>query len=155
MELQALAEALDFLPQDFQGYVVIETDSENAVKTMTGLGRRWQIDNFVNLRGNKVKNRAFVERITNRLKPLHAQFLHIDAHKGDQWNERADELARMGRDEANSWPHCSFDVILENKITIPFKTRQIPPKTTTAQVLEMLFSRDQCQAPRCFLHLSL
>jgi ribonuclease HI len=105
MELQALAEALDLLPKDFQGYVVIETDSENAVKIMSGLGRRWQIDNFVHVKGDKIKNRAFVERITNRLKTLQAQFLHFDAHKGDQWNERADELARMGRDEAKSWPH--------------------------------------------------
>jgi hypothetical protein len=43
----------------------------------------------------------------------------------------------MGRDEASAWPHCSFDVILENKVSIPFKTRQIPPKATTAQVSEM------------------
>jgi ribonuclease HI len=84
MELQALPEALDFLPKDFQGYVVIETDSENAVKIMTGLGRGWQIDNFVNLKGNRTKNREFVDRSTNRLKTLQAQFLHIDAHKGDQ-----------------------------------------------------------------------
>jgi ribonuclease HI len=147
MELQALAEALDILPPDFQGYVVIETDSENAVKIMSGLGRRWQIDNYVNLKGNRTKNKALVDRITNRLKTLQAQFLHIDAHKGDQWNEHADELARMGRDEANSWPHCSFDVILENRITIPFKTRQVQPKATTAQVLEMLSHETNAKLP--------
>jgi ribonuclease HI len=105
---------------------------------MTGLGRRWQIDNYINLKGNRTKNKEFVDRITNRLKTLQAQFIHIDAHKGDQWNERADALARMGRNDAASCPHCSFDVVLENKITIPFRTRQIQPKLTTAQVLEML-----------------
>jgi ribonuclease HI len=123
MELQALAEALDFLPKDFQGYIVIERDSENAVKTMSGLGRRWQIDNYVNLKGNRIKNRAFIDRIINRLKTLHADYLHIDAHKGDPWNERADALARIGRDEVISWPQCSFDVIPANAVTIPFRTR--------------------------------
>jgi ribonuclease HI len=147
MELQALAEALDLLPKDFQGYVTIETDSDNVVKIMSGLGRRWQIDKFVNLKGNRDKNRAFVDRITNRLKTLQAQFLHIDAHKGDQWNERADELARMGRDEAKSWSHFSFDVILENKTSIPFKTRQIQPNLTTSQVLEMLSQETNSKPP--------
>jgi ribonuclease HI len=83
MELQALAEALDILPKDFQGYVTIETDSENAVAIMSGKGRRWQIDNFVLLKGNKAKNRGFIDRITTRLQTLQAQFLHIDAQKGD------------------------------------------------------------------------
>jgi ribonuclease HI len=138
MELQALAEALDFLPKDFKGYVVLETDSENCIKTMTGLGRRWQIDNYVNLRGNRVKNKALVDRIVNRLKTLHADYIHVDAHKGDQWNERADELARMGRDEAISWPQCSFDVIMPNAVTIPFRTRSVPPKASTSQVLDLL-----------------
>jgi hypothetical protein len=78
---------------------------------------------------------------------LQAEFIHIDAHKGDPWNERADELARRGRDEAASWPHCSFDVILENKIPIPFRTRQIPPKTTTAELLAMLSSETNAKLP--------
>jgi ribonuclease HI len=51
MELQALDEALKVLPVDFKGYVTIESDSENAIKVMTGLGKRWQIDNFILLKG--------------------------------------------------------------------------------------------------------
>jgi hypothetical protein len=53
----------------------------------------------------------------------------------------------MGRDEANSWPHCSFDVVLENKVSIPFKTRQIPPKATTAQVLDWLSHETNAKLP--------
>jgi ribonuclease HI len=68
MELQVICEALHFLPEDFNGYVVIETDSEGCMKTMMGSGRRWQIDNYVNLKGNKVKNRGFIDKIVNRLK---------------------------------------------------------------------------------------
>jgi hypothetical protein len=56
MELQALAEALDFLSKDFQGYVVIESDSENCVKMMSGLGRRWQIDNYVKGTESRIKH---------------------------------------------------------------------------------------------------
>jgi ribonuclease HI len=123
MELQAIAEALEFLPKDFKGYVVIETDSKGCLDTMMGLGRRWQIDNYVNLKGNRVKNRSFVDRIVNRLKSLHADYRKVVGHSGDQWNDRADQLAVQGRDEAASWPQCSFELTMPNAVKIPFRTR--------------------------------
>jgi hypothetical protein len=39
MELQAILEALGALPSSFQGYVVLESDSEGCLKTMMGSGR--------------------------------------------------------------------------------------------------------------------
>jgi ribonuclease HI len=63
MELRAIDEALKFLPENFKGYIVIESDSENCIHTMRGRGQRWKKDNYVNLRGNKVKNEKFVDSI--------------------------------------------------------------------------------------------
>jgi hypothetical protein len=114
---------------------------------MCGQGKRWQIDNYILLKGNRAKNKGFVDRITTRLQSLQGQFLHTEAHKGDPWNERADEPARMGRDAAASWPHCTFDVILENKAKIPFKPRQIPPDISTSNLLSMLASETNTKLP--------
>jgi hypothetical protein len=36
MELRAIDEALKLLPEDFKGYVVIESDSEGCIATMMG-----------------------------------------------------------------------------------------------------------------------
>jgi ribonuclease HI len=97
MELRAIDEALKFLPEDFKGYIVIESDSENCIHTMRGRGQRWKKDNYVNLRGNKVKNERFVDSIITRIESLTVEYRKIEAHKGDPWNERADALAVMSR----------------------------------------------------------
>jgi ribonuclease HI len=124
MELRAIDEALKFLPADFKGHVVIETDSKGCMETMMGRGQRWQRDNYVNLRGNRVKNREFVDSIIERLKTLTVEYRKVEGHSGDQWNDRADALAVMGRNEAASWPQCSFDVIMPIKATIPSRRDQ-------------------------------
>jgi hypothetical protein len=61
----------------------------------------------------------------------------------------------MGRDAAASWPHCTFDVILENKIKIPFKSRQVPPNATSAEVLTMLSSETNAKLPDVALFQSM
>jgi ribonuclease HI len=139
MELQAIAEALDFLPRDVPCYVIIESDSEGCVNVEIGAGMRWKMDNYVNLKGNKVKNKEFIDRTTKRLQPLHTTFKKIKGHDGDQWNDMADDLAAMGRNEAASWPKCSFDVFLPNGVKIPFRTRSVRPFWTIGE----LFSRSQ------------
>jgi ribonuclease HI len=136
MELRAIDEALKLLPVDFKGYVVIESDSDGCLKTMMGRGQRWQRDNYVNLKGNRVKNAGFVDNIIERLKTLTPEYRKVKGHNGDQWNDRADKLAVMGRDEAASWPRCSFDVIMPDRASIPFHTRSIPPKSTRAALFE-------------------
>jgi ribonuclease HI len=147
MELQAITEALEFLPQDFKGYVVIESDSEGCLKVMLGSGRRWQIDNYVNLKGNKVKNRGFIDRIVRRLETLHADYRKVKGHDNDQWNDRADALAVMGRNEAASWPHCSFEITMPNAAKIPFRSRLVPPKSTREQLFEAFKAETHAKLP--------
>jgi hypothetical protein len=89
------------------------------------------------LEGNKVKNAGFIDSIIERLKTLTAEYRKVQGHNGDQGNDRADKLAVMGRDEAAAWPQCSFDVILPNAASIPFRVRSIPPKSTRAALFEV------------------
>jgi hypothetical protein len=147
MELRAIDEALKFLPEDFKGYVVIESDSKGCLDTMKGRGQRWKKDNYVNLSGNKVKNEKFVDSIIGRLESLTVEYRKVDGHSGDPWNDRADALAVMGRNEAASWPQCSFDVIMPNKASIPFITRAIPPKTTRAELFEAFSHETHMRLP--------
>jgi ribonuclease HI len=136
MELRAIDEALKSLPEDFKGYIVIESDSKCCIDTMRGRGQRWKKDNYVNLRGNKVKNEKFVDSIICRLDSLTTEYRTVGGHTGDPWNDRADALAVMGRNEAASWPQCSFDVIMPDKASIPFMSRAAPPKSTRTELFE-------------------
>jgi hypothetical protein len=99
------------------------------------------------LRGNKVKNAGFVDNIIRRLETLTAEYIKVAGHSGDQWNDRADALAVMGRDEAASWPQCSFDVIMPNKASIPFRTRSIPPKSTREALFERFSHETHIRLP--------
>jgi ribonuclease HI len=147
MELQAIDEALKLLPADFSGYVVIESDSEGCIDTMRTRGQRWKRDNYVNLRGCKVKNQKFVDSIITRLETLKVDYRKVKGHNNDTWNDRADALAVMGRNEAAAWPQCSFDVVMPNKATIPFATRSIPPKTTRVELFEAFSHETHARLP--------
>jgi ribonuclease HI len=136
MELRAIDEALKLLPEDFKGYIVIESGSKGCIDIMRGRGQRWKKDNYVNLRGNRVKNEKFVDSIISRIEFLAVEYRKVQGHSNDPWNDRADALAVMGRDEAASWPQCSFDVIMPDKASIPFRARAIPPKSTRTELFE-------------------
>jgi ribonuclease HI len=140
MELQAIDEALKLLPADFSGYIVIESDSQGCIDTMRGRGQRWKKDNYVNLRGSKVKNEKLVDSIISRLETLTVDYRKVKGHNNDEWNDRADALAVTGRNEAASWPQCSFDLIMPDKASIPFCTRAVrqrPPGPSSLRHFHM------------------
>jgi ribonuclease HI len=96
MELQAIAEALDFLPKKVACYVIIESDSEGCLNVMLGAGERWKADNYVNLKGLRVNNKDLVDKITLRLRPLQTQFRKIKGHT-DWYINRAGYLNRAAQ----------------------------------------------------------
>jgi ribonuclease HI len=128
MELEAIAEALDFIP-NATCYVVVESDSESCLKVVLGAGEVWMANNYINLKGDRVKNKGFVDRICLRLRSLHAEFRKVKGHNNDQSNDRAGALAVMGRDDAISWPKCPFDVITAEG-RIRFRLRSTRPMWT-------------------------
>jgi ribonuclease HI len=121
MELRAIDEALGFF-RNARGYVVLESDSEGCLATMTGRGDRWEADNYTRLDGSEVKNRELVQNITTNLKALNVQFRKVDGHGNDQWNDAVDALAVKGRDDAATWPRCSFDIVTPERL-VAFRER--------------------------------
>ncbi|CAI5445768.1 unnamed protein product [Caenorhabditis angaria] len=77
--------------------VIIRTDSDLLVKTMTIYINKWKNNNWKRYDGKPVKNRDVVELIDS----LESNFQevvyeHVPAHNGVHGNERADFLAKQG-----------------------------------------------------------
>jgi ribonuclease HI len=128
MELEAL---LQGLTQPFftrPGYLVIESDSESCLHMMIEGAKIWEANCWRKV-GGDVRNRAQVEEIAGRLKPLQAEFRKVAGHKGDEWNDVVDRLAVKGRDEAGGLPRCSFEIQLETG-SVPFVERPMSGSVT-------------------------
>jgi ribonuclease HI len=65
IKLQDIDEGLKFFTK--RTYVIIESDSQNCIKTMTDGAKRWEADNWCTLKGKIVKNQQLAENITTRL----------------------------------------------------------------------------------------
>jgi ribonuclease HI len=133
MELHAIAEALDFIPKT-ACYVIIESDSEGCLHMMLGAWEVWMANNYINLKGERTKNKNLVDRIVKRLRELNPQFRKVKGHSNDQWNDRADALAVMGRNEAMFWPKRSFEIRTDEGRT-PFHSRATRPSWTLQNLL--------------------
>jgi hypothetical protein len=83
------------------------------------------------------KNQELVNEITVRLRTLDAQFRKVKGHNNDQWNDRAEALVDMGRDEALGWPRCSFEVVKPDG-RIAFKKRQQNPDMVLSELMAQL-----------------
>jgi hypothetical protein len=85
------------------------------------------------LDGGPVKNRELVQNIAAKLRSFNVQFRKVEGHSHDQWNDAADALAVKGRDDAATWPRCTFDVITTAP-TIAFRERALRATEPWAQV---------------------
>ena len=61
---------------------------------------RWQQNGWKNAARQPVENRDLWERLLELLGTYKVKFFKVEGHAGDALNERADELARLGIDEA-------------------------------------------------------
>jgi hypothetical protein len=104
---------------------------------MLGRGQKWEADNFTRLNGLRVKNQGLVSEITARLRSFNVEFRKVKGHNNDPWNDRADELADRGRDEAKAWPKCTFDIVTRER-SIAFVQRPVRPEETAAEVYAQL-----------------
>jgi hypothetical protein len=113
---------------------------------MMGRGKRWEADNYIHLDGSPVKNRELVQNITTKLKSLNVQFRKVKGHNHDQWNDAADALAVRGRDDAITWPKCSFDVATPDR-TIAFRERAMRDDGSAAGVYAELRKETEEKLP--------
>jgi ribonuclease HI len=146
MELKAIDEALGFF-RGVRVYAVIESDSEGCLAMMIRRGEQCEADNFIRLNWEAVKNRKLVESITTKLKAFNVQFRKVEGHKNDQWDDAADASVVRGRDDAISWPNCSFYMIIPER-TITFRERAMRDYLTLAEVCAMLKEETEQRLPR-------
>lgn len=87
-ELYAIYTALSLVQAD----VVINTDSQYAIATLTSYMHGWSESDW-----EKASNKELLKGINELMKNRKVVFKHVAAHTGIELNEEADQLANMGR----------------------------------------------------------
>lgn len=91
MELQAVLEALRFLPKESHVHVV--SDSKYVVQGVTEWMEGWQRRMWRTASGSPVKNVDLWKQIHNEMRTRSVTFEWVKGHNGHEMNERADEAA--------------------------------------------------------------
>ena len=102
MEIQALIEALDYLPS-VPRYINIYSDSRHVVDAVSRYKvQAWRRNNWKYRDGSDVNNVDLWKRCLPLLERNFVQVEWIAGHAGNVWNECADRLARTAAREASS-----------------------------------------------------
>ena len=91
MELQAAIEALRSL--DGPHRIELMTDSQYVRKGVTEWMTKWRAKGWKTAGGKDVANRDLWEALNEEIKRHKILWRWVRGHTGDEWNERADELA--------------------------------------------------------------
>jgi len=98
MELTAAIRALEALQRPAK--VNLHTDSKYLLDGITKWIEGWQRNGWKTAAKKPVKNDDLWRRLIEAMKPHEVSWLWVKGHAGDPGNERADELARLGVEEA-------------------------------------------------------
>jgi ribonuclease HI len=98
MELMAAIQALEALRGP--STVILYTDSKYVLDGITKWIHGWQRNGWLTSARKPVKNDDLWRRLTAAMKPHEIRWQWVKGHAGDPGNERADELARRGCEEA-------------------------------------------------------
>jgi ribonuclease HI len=98
MELMAAIQALEALQRP--AAVTLYTDSKYLLDGITKWIHGWQRNGWLTSARKPVKNDDLWRRLTAAMGPHDIDWRWVKGHAGDPGNERADELARRGIDEA-------------------------------------------------------
>ena len=100
MELMAAIQALEALQRPAR--VSLHTDSKYLLDGITKWVEGWQRNGWKTAAKKPVKNDDLWRRLIEAMKPHEVSWVWVKGHAGDPGNERADELARRGVEEAAS-----------------------------------------------------
>lgn len=93
MEFQAILEALRYFKKPSR--LVIYSDSQYAVFSITKWAKMWAENNWVTKLGEPVKNKALLQEILEEIKRhKKVTVVWIRGHAGNIFNERADLIAQ-------------------------------------------------------------
>ena len=98
MELMAAISALEALNRPSQ--VKLHTDSKYMLDGITKWIAGWQRNGWRTSAKKPVKNEDLWRRLIAAMNGHEVSWLWVKGHAGDEGNERADELARLGVEEA-------------------------------------------------------
>lgn len=92
-ELMAVLEAIRSHPGDEP--LVIQADSQYAIKCSSEWVHSWKRKGWRTAAGGPVQNLALIQSIDSEIaqRPGAVSFVWVRGHRGDEFNERADELA--------------------------------------------------------------
>jgi ribonuclease HI len=102
MELTAAASALEALKRPCR--VVLHTDSEYVKNGITRWHTGWVRRNWRNAAGDPVANMDLWRRLLGAAATHRIEWRWVRGHAGDPMNERADALARAGREGLKAKP---------------------------------------------------
>jgi ribonuclease HI len=103
MELMAAIQALEALQRPEQ--VQLHTDSKYLLDGSTKWVKGWQRNGWMTSAKKPVKNADLWRRLTEAISRHEVTWHWVKGHAGDPGNERADELARLGIEEATRAAH--------------------------------------------------
>jgi ribonuclease HI len=98
MELMAAIQAVESLTRPAQ--VLLYTDSTYVLNGITKWISGWQRNGWLTAARKPVKNADLWQRLVAALEGHEVTWRWVRGHAGDEGNERADELARLGIEEA-------------------------------------------------------
>ena len=100
MELMAAIQALETLTRPSR--VIMYTDSKYVLDGITKWITGWQRNGWRTSAKQPVKNEDLWRRLVAALDGHEVSWQWVKGHAGEEGNERADELARLGAEEAAS-----------------------------------------------------
>ena len=98
MELQAAIEALNALKKPSK--VTLNTDSTYVKDGLTKWIHGWKKNGWKTAAKKPVKNKALWQALDEACARHEIKWVWVKGHAGDEGNEKADELARRGAEEA-------------------------------------------------------
>ncbi|CAL2033518.1 unnamed protein product [Caenorhabditis brenneri] len=114
-ELEAIKQALlQSLKSGGKYDVTIFTDSMYAINSITLWIEKWKQNGWRNSQGMPVHNDLLIQIIDIminfiRKKGGSVKFVHVEAHKGNQWNDEADRLAKIAARENPLYSDCDYN----------------------------------------------
>lgn len=92
MEMMAIVMMLEELQQPTE--VMIFTDSEYTINSVTKWVYGWMRNNWISSTGKPVQNKDLVIRIWNLMRYHDVRFTKVKGHSGEYFNELCDKLAK-------------------------------------------------------------
>jgi ribonuclease HI len=102
MELMAAIQALEALNRPSR--VQLHTDSTYLLNGITKWIAAWQRNGWRTSARKPVKNEDLWRRLVEAMNGHEVKWLWVKGHAGEEGNERADELARLGIEELTGVP---------------------------------------------------